>query len=248
MYDISTKNLKKGILNHLGFFIGGMFFVVIIFWDPVVKYVKHLSMDSKTIGTRVELPNEGRVNEDQYFNALYYYKVDNHEYSCYKMETYSSTKHYDSNATIEYNSKNPSKCMVGYEKQGIFALLLFSSLPLVFIIVSTIKMIKLNNRIKLIKQLNKNGKLIKDLPYELEYSNVKINGKKMYRPVINYQLSSGSVIQLKGDLRYDCKLSGDDEFVDLVIDENNPNNFFIDYDINRLSGNLPTDYYKNKNN
>ena len=43
-------------------------------------------MDSKTIGIRAEFPNEGRVDEEQYFNAFYYYKVDNHEYSCYKME------------------------------------------------------------------------------------------------------------------------------------------------------------------
>ena len=33
--------------------------------------------------------------------------------------------------------------------------------------------------------------------------------------------------------------------VDLVIDEANPNNYFIDFEINRLSGNLPTDYYTN---
>ena len=31
--------------------------------------------------------------------------------------------------------------------------------------------------------------------------------------------------------------------VDLVIDENNPTNYFIDFDINRLGGNLPSDYY-----
>ena len=31
--------------------------------------------------------------------------------------------------------------------------------------------------------------------------------------------------------------------VDLVIDESNPSNYFIDFEINRLSGNQSTDYY-----
>ena len=35
--------------------------------------------------------------------------------------------------------------------------------------------------------------------------------------------------------------------VDLVIDENNPKNYFIDFEINRLSGNLPSDYAQSSN-
>ncbi len=71
----------------------------------------------------------------------------------------------------------------------------------------------------------------------------------MHKPVINYSLPDGKVLELEGDLRYDNKLSGDDEFVDLVIDESNPQNYFIDFEINRLTGNLQGDYYKgNVNN
>ena len=32
--------------------------------------------------------------------------------------------------------------------------------------------------------------------------------------------------------------------VDLLIDESNPDNYYIDFEINRLSGNLPQDYYQ----
>lgn len=251
MYDINTKNLKKGIFEHFTFLVFGMIFIVLIFGDTAIQFIKHLSMDSKTIGTRAELPNEGNIKEGKDFNALFYYKVNGHEYFCYKEETYSSTKYYDSNATIEYDSKNPSKCMVEYEEisiADIIILLIISSAPLILAIVSVNNMIKLINRIRMAKWLNENGKLIKDLPYKLERTGIKIYGKRMRKPVINYSLPDGKVLELEGDLRYDNKLSGDDEFVDLVIDENNPNNFFIDYDINRLTGNLPTDYYKNKNN
>ena len=32
--------------------------------------------------------------------------------------------------------------------------------------------------------------------------------------------------------------------VDLLIDESNTDNYYIDFEINRLSGNLPQDYYQ----
>ena len=35
--------------------------------------------------------------------------------------------------------------------------------------------------------------------------------------------------------------------VDLIIDESDPNNYFIDFEINRLTGNLPQDYNQQNN-
>ena len=35
--------------------------------------------------------------------------------------------------------------------------------------------------------------------------------------------------------------------VDLLIDESNPNNYYIDFEINRLAGNSPQDYYQQNN-
>lgn len=50
-------------------------------------------------------------------------------------------------------------------------------------------------------------------------------------------------VKLKGDPRHDRKLIDTDGMVDLVIYESNPSNYFIDFEINRLSGNQSTDYY-----
>ena len=47
-----------------------------------------------------------------------------------------------------------------------------------------------------------------------------------------------------GDARYDRKTFDSDGMVDLLIDENNPENYFIDFEINRINGNLPQDYYQ----
>ena len=70
-----------------------------------------------------------------------------------------------------------------------------------------------------------------------------VNNVPIKRPVIDYTLPSGTVIQLYGDPRHDRKTADADGLVDLIIDESNYENYFIDFEINRLSGNLETDYY-----
>ena len=73
---------------------------------------------------------------------------------------------------------------------------------------------------------------------------MKVNDVSIQCPVVKYTLPSGETIELKGDPRHDRKLSDDDGMVDLVIDESNPENYFIDFEINRISGNLPSDYFQ----
>lgn len=53
-----------------------------------------------------------------------------------------------------------------------------------------------------------------------------------------------SLTRIPDNYDADFELSNDDNFIDLLIDEDNPTNYIIDYNINRKSGNLPTDYYK----
>lgn len=55
----------------------------------------------------------------------------------------------------------------------------------------------------------------------------------------NYNL--GTQITLYGDSRNDRKLCDEDGLVDLLIDESSPDNYYIDFEINRLSGNLSQD-------
>ena len=57
---------------------------------------------------------------------------------------------------------------------------------------------------------------------------------------------TGTTIILYGDPRYDRKKGDEDDMIDLVIDEKNPDNYFLDYSINRIGGNLVTDYYNNQ--
>ena len=49
---------------------------------------------------------------------------------------------------------------------------------------------------------------------------------------------------LRGDPRHDGKVYDEDGLVDLIIDESNPRNYFIDFEINRLTGNTKSDYFQ----
>ncbi len=124
----------------------------------------------------------------------------------------------------------------------------FMVLPILIILYGVICIIKNLIKIKEIKKLNKVGKLVKNLPFKMEKTDIVENDRRIFRITLDYTLPSGKTITLKGEPRYDFKFSDKDGLVDLVIDCNNPKNYFIDFEINRLSGNLPEDYYELKNN
>ena len=133
--------------------------------------------------------------------------------------------------------------MTEYSKTNNIFILFFLIIPILFITIAVVNIRSINKRLKVVNQLNQKGKLIKNLPYHLENTGIVVNNVQIQRPVVEYTLPSGSTITLYGEPRYDKKAEDTDGMVDIVIDENNPSNYFIDYEINRLSGNLPSDYY-----
>lgn len=249
MYDINTRNIKKGFVSYSIFLVVGIFFLVVfggIFISDVNTY-NELDSHVMSIGVRVSdyLSTDGTTM----YRPTYFYEVDGIQYSCTSSSS-SSTYPGDKNVKVYYDSKNPAKCMTEYSKSSNLLLLIFLLIPILCIGIAIWNFVLIFRRLKAVKQLNKTGKLVKGLPYDLEHSGLVIMGHAIMRPVVDYTLSSGSVITLIGDARHDRKSYDADGKVDLVIDENNPNNYFIDFEINRLSGNLPQDYsnYSQENN
>lgn len=242
MYDINTKNVKKGKTIYLVFFIIGVLFLLLLCEIQISHYRKLNSFDSITKATRIVIDAHEDDDGDILYSPIYYYEVNGVEYMC-SSNSSSSIKPNTSNKDVYYNSQKPEDCMSEYTKKSskfIFIAMLF---PMVFIVLGLVNIIKINKRIKLIYELNQKGKLVKNLPYHLENTGMVINDVPIQRPVVEYTLASGSNITLHGDPRHDRKWTDEDGMVDLVIDESNPNNYFIDFEINRLSGNLPSDYY-----
>lgn len=241
MYDINTKNVKKGKNFFLMFFVVGVFFFIIMGGIIFSNYIKLNSLDSETISKEVKIKSYVNDEGTTMYSPVYYYRVNGVEYAC-DSNSSSSINPGTQNKTVYYDSKKPSNCITEHSKSSNGILLIFMIIPILFIVVSVIQIKKVNKRLKVIEELNQKGKLVKNLPYRLEDTGMRVNDIPIHRPVIDYILPSGSSVVLYGDPRHDGKSFDADGMVDLVIDENNPKNYYIDFEINRLSGNLPQDY------
>ena len=209
-----------------------------------MNIINYKSLDSEIMSNHVEINTYKDSDGDTMYSPTYYYNIRGKEYKC-SSQGGSSIMPSTKNRKVYFDSKNPTRCMTDYSRGNNKWILLFLLLPIVFIGTAVYNIIKVNKRIKLINSLNTTGKLVKNLPYRLENTGMSFNGIQIQKPVVDYTLPSGTTINLQGDPRHDKKVADKDGMVDLIIDEANPNNYFIDFEINRLSGNLPTDYYTN---
>lgn len=244
MYDIDTSNVKKGINFFLMFLFAGVFLLGILLAILIMNIINYKSLDSEIVPNHIEINTYKDSDGDTMYSPIYYYNIRGKEYKC-SSQGGSSIMPSTNNRKVYFDSKNPTRCMTDYSRGNNKWILLFLLLPIVFIGTAVYNIIKVNKRIKLINNLNTTGKLVKNLPYRLENTGMSFNGIQIQKPVVDYTLPSGTTINLQGDPRHDKKVADKDGMVDLVIDEANPNNYFIDFEINRLSGNLPTDYYTN---
>jgi hypothetical protein len=247
MYDINIKNVSKGKSLFYIFFLAGLFFLVLIGWIYISSISKLKSLDSSVTSTNVEVKSYINDEGTTMYSPVYSYVVNGKTYTCGSNSS-SSVNPGNSNKTVYYDSKNPSSCMTEYSKSENNIILIFILIPIIFIIVAVVNIVKVNKRIKTIFELNQKGKLVKNLPYRLENTGTVVNGVPIKMPVVDYVLPNGCSITLYGDARHDKKTYDSDGMVDLLIDENNPENYFIDFEINRISGNLPQDYYQQNTN
>lgn len=246
MYDIDTKNVRKGNKFYFIFLAASLLFLVVFGGIFFTNTLKLKNLDATTMSNKVEVSSYTDDDGDTMYSPIYYYRVNGAKYAC-KSNISSGSNPGTGNKIVYYDSKNPSNCMTKYSENSNKVFGFFLILPITLIIISIINIRKVGKRVKLIKELNKKGKLVKNLQYHLEDTGMSVNNVQIQRPVVEYTLPSGSVVTLYGDPRHDGKLYDADGMVDLVIDENNPNNYFIDFEINRLTGNLPTDYYNPDN-
>ena len=246
MYDINTKFVKKGKKMFSLFFIIGFIFLIILGSIGIGGLIKKNRMDSTVMSTRVEINSHYDDDGNTMYSPTYYYKVNGEEYAC-RSTSSSSIYPGDDNKLVYYDSKNPKDCISEYGTKSNVIFIAFMALPLLFIGIGVYQFIKINKRVKAIEELNQRGKLVKGLPYRMEDTGTVINNVPIQRPVVDYVLPSGATVTLRGDSRFDKKSFDGDGLVDLVIDESNPDLYFIDFEINRLTGNTPSDYYKDAN-
>ena len=232
MYNINIKKIEKQSHLHLGFLIFGFLLFLIIVGIIIFYYKSLIGLDSSIMSRGVRV--KSHINRDgiTMYSSIYYYRVDGIDYSC-SLHSSSHTKPSTENKKVYYDSKKPSKCMPNHFVLDIKTCFLLLLIPIFIIVFSLNNIKKVKKKTKIIKELNKKGKLIKNIPYQSKHN---------HKFIVNYMLPSGNMVLLYGNLSYNKK-SEDVGTVDLVIDEDNPKNYYIDVEINRLSGNLPQDYF-----
>lgn len=234
MYKINYSNLKKGYKFYGAFLAVSLLFILVVCWNPVRAIIKKVSMDSEVKAHDVRVEKDKEPGKSVTYQPTYYYMVDGKEYK-YTL-AYSTNKGISkmkTKNTIYYDSQNPNDCVSEYEArigstEGF--LMLFIS---VFGFVGIKGMSEVKKRIEKTKWLAQNGTLIKGLKYQLVPTGSKVKGKRIMAIQVDYELPSGSIVKLTGDPRYDSKLFDEDGLVDLLIDLNDTNNYYIDFNISQ---------------
>ena len=243
MYDINLKNVKKEKNIYRIFLYIGIIILLIMDSIVVASRIKLKSLDSYVVTRYIEVVSHIDDDGDEMYTPVYHYNVNGESYKC-KPASSSSNMPTIKKGKVYYDSKNPSRCMTDYSIKANKILIILNIIPLAFITVGLFFIHKVSKKIKRIKKLNETGKLVKGLPYHMENTNISVNGAQILKIALEYQLPSGETKTLYGEPRFDKKHTDSDNLVDLLIDENDPDNYFIDFEINRKNGNLPDDYYR----
>lgn len=230
MYDIQLKNIRRGILFGLPFLFAGLLFFTFgtigIFYGTIQKF----TLDSHTQAKEIAVNKDS----DGKYSPSYTYIVNGEEYEC--SSSYSSTTPVNrSDTTIYYDSKTPWICRSPYQMP--FSIYHFISImfPLISIWLGIYQIVTVKKKIKVVKRLNQTGTLIKHLPYFMVPTGMRINNSGIMAPAVIFTFPTGETRTLIGDARFDYKDCDDDGSVDLLIDYEHPDDYFIDFEINQIS-------------
>lgn len=228
MYDISYKNLRKGYIFYIPFLLIGLFFLGIFVTFLIGDINKEY--DSKTKAYKI-IDNCVYDDGSHVCSPIYYYRVNGANYQCDSgISSSMSVDH--SKDIVYYDSLDPSFCSTEYDSGVDLGIYLFLFLPLIFVIFAVYQISKIGKRIKKVKHLAKYGTLFKGIKYTLSPTGMSVNGIQVLAPTIDFTLPSGSTITLVGDPRHDGRAYDADGLVDLLIDLDNPDNYYIDFEIN----------------
>ena len=95
-----------------------------------------------------------------------------------------------------------------------------------------------------VEELNAFGTLVKNIPYTLVKETNKDTAFYIHYVQVLYTLPNGETIKLKSKMYDKLKIYQTNKTIDLIINVDDPEVYYIDFNINRLAGNKEEDYYK----
>ena len=241
MFEIDYKSIKKGRKLFYIFLVVGIILTAIFLLIFINSITKKNSLKGKVSADYIE-PNQHYDDDGSVlYSPVYHYTVNGKEYEC-GTSGVSSSKRPGSSGVVYYNIKNPSDCMTDYNSSISYFLLIGVGLGVVFGVIGGIGIYKNQKEVNKAKLLSTKGKLIKGIPYIMEPTSTVVNGRRIEKIAIDYNLPSGSIVHLTGNPRYDGKFVDSDGLVDLLIDPDDPTNYFIDFEI-KYSGDVQVENY-----
>ena len=231
MYDIDTRNIHSDAIIYYLFIACALLIVGV---DVIIGCLfanQYLGKDSKVISSSVTI-NVSAGDEGEEYNTIYNYEVDGKSYSCNSNE-YSNFKPSENNRMVYYDSSAPANCVTSPSWLLYFALIAVLAFAGVFFAIGFGGAKKAFKRLKDLKKLRISGTLVRDLPYELVPSNTYVNGVNIPRIKVKYTLPNGKELTLKSaPLMYGA--NDEDGDVDLLIDLDNPSNYYIAFSIAKI--------------
>lgn len=243
MFEINYKSINKGNKITYLFLVVGVIITLIFLFLFIHGILKKNSLDREVKADYIE---ENAHYDDEgslMYSPVYHYTVNGKEYTC--GGSFSSSKRPSSKGVVYYKKGDPSNCMTDYSSRTNWFMLIGVALGAVCAAVGFSMKQKVSKEVKKAKYLSQNGKLIKGIPYRMEDTGTVVNGRTIQRIVIDYILPTGSTITLRGNPRYD-KFTNQNGLADLLIDPNDNDNYYIDFDI-KYSGNVQVENYKYQN-
>ena len=233
MYNVDYKNVKAGY-GFFGIFLGvGLILFVAFGYFCVGGYIRKLGKYGTAECTKVDIEYIYDDEDDSTtYKPTFYYDVDGQDYAyTLPYSTNVNLQGMQKNKYIYYDINDPSDCVSAYELDigapQIFIMLFTSIFPTIGIC----GMLGVYKRIKKMKYLAENGTLVKGLPYRMVESGTVVNGEVLPAILVEYTLPSGVTVELLGEARYDFRTRDEDGLVDLLIDLDDPSNYYINFDI-----------------
>lgn len=231
MYNLDYKNVKKLGNFGLPFFWIGILFLLIFGYFMFGGMVKKARMDATVEAYRVEIHSHRDSEGTILYKPTYYYVVDGNEYIYTPFYSTNVGVGKMEDKTLYYNSNNPYDVVAEFESSFNLFYVIIMLFIAIFPIVGIREIKKSKDKIAKMKKLAMNGTLIRNLEYRMVPTGYSVNDRRLMAIEIDYELPSGNVVTLTGEPRFDRKFKDKDGYVDLLIDLNNPENYYIDFNI-----------------
>ena len=225
MYSIDNI-LKTNKLMYKIIFIFSLAFILFFSIIGLKDIINVSSTYNRKVKSNI---SEYIPTDNNMYKKVYYFDADNRQFSCLDSVVINNKNNQIDKKTIYYNFEDPNVCTTNIIKKTNLIVYIFIILLCIPLLIGLIGMIKINKKINKIKMLSKCGKLVKNLQYEVVEIKKK-NGNILYKAKTKYKVKN-QVLILYSESIYDKKLFKEYPTIDLLINENDVNDYYLDFNI-----------------